>query len=469
MISFNVPEFDKSLGIEFYVSSAPGIGGIIKYKTEDFIVEEINEQGIVYRSSLLGDFTPPPSPTTGPYVFTIIERWGLDHHETIRLLCKKLNVKPSQIGIAGIKDRRAVITQGLTIKGINPSDLQKINLRKIKILWTGFSLGPLRPGMLYGNQFTVCIRNIDSSSEHDLANHIFSIIKEIEELGGLANFYGYQRFGIPRASSHLVGKYIVKSDFESAVMKFIGSPVIGEPKTHIEARRTFDETMDPVKTLKVMPRELHFERIVLKYLIKHPEDYVGALERLPKNLLRLFVESYGSYIFNKFLSERVRNGLSLIETTDGDLIALTDSHGYQSTRILIANKTISTSEANNLIRLGKAVLVITVPGYIVKLADGIQGEIQHKILAEEKVRLKDFKVPALKKKLYVTGGYRQPLINIENFSIVKIYNDDIFNGRKLMTIRFRLKRGSYATNLLREIMKPKNHLSYVGIININKN
>jgi len=466
MINFNVPEFDKSLGMEFYVSSTPGIGGIIKYKLEDFIVEEINEQGIIYRSSLLGDFVPPPSPTTGPYVLTIIERWGLDHHETIRLFCKKLNVKSSQIGVAGIKDRRAVITQGLTIRGINPSDLQKINLRKIKVLWTGFSLGPLRPGMLYGNQFTVCIRNIDHNSENDLINHISRIIKEIEDFGGLANFYGYQRFGIPRASTHLVGERIVKSDFEGAIMKFIGSPTIGEPKTHIEARKTFDETMDPIKTLKVMPRELHFERTVLKYLAKHPGDYIGALEQLPKNLLRLFVESYGSYIFNKFLSERVRNGLPLTEATDGDLIALTDSHGYQSTRVLIANKTISISEANNLIKLRKAVLVITVPGYMVKLANGLQGELQHKILTEEKIRLKDFKVPALKKKLYVTGGYRQPLINIENFSIIKIDDDEIFNGHKLAVITFRLKRGSYATNLLREIMKPENYLSYIGITNM---
>lgn len=465
MVNFNVPDFDKSLGLGFYVTSLPGINGIIKYRLEDFIVEEINEYGFIYKSSLSGTFTPPQSPKSGSYTLAIIEKWGLDHHETIRILCKKLNVKPSQIGVAGIKDRRAVATQGITIKGVLPDDLYKINLNKVKILWAGYSLGPLRPGMLYGNNFIITIRNIDYTSNETLIMRISQIINEIKEFGGLANFYGYQRFGIPRASSHLVGECIVKNDFEGAVIKFIGSPSIGEPEEHIEARRVFSETMDPLKTLKLMPKELHHERIVLKHLIKHPNDYIGALERLPRNLLRLFVESYGSYIFNKFLTERVRNGIPLTEAIDGDLIALTDSRGYQSTKILTINKTISLSDANNLIKMKKAVLVITVPGYMVRLADGIQGEIQHKILAEEHVRLKDFKVPALKKKLYVTGGYRRPLIDVEDFSIIKVADDEFFKGKKSLIINFKLKRGSYATNFLREIMKSENPLNYIGIFN----
>lgn len=465
MVNFNVPDFDKSLGLGFYVTSTPGINGIIKYRLEDFIVEEINEHGFIYKSSVFGNFTPPQSPKSGQYTLAIIEKWGLDHHETIRILCKKLNVKPSQIGVAGIKDRRAVTTQGITIKGVLPDDLRKINLNKVKILWAGYSLGPLRPGMLYGNNFIITIRNIDYRSNEMLIMHISQIVNEMKEFGGLANFYGYQRFGIPRASSHLVGERIVKNDFEGAVIKFIGSPSIGEPEEHIEARRVFDETMDPLKTLKLMPKELHHERIVLKHLIKHPNDYIGALERLPRNLLRLFVESYGSYIFNKFLTERVRNGIPLTKAVDGDLIALTDSRGYQSTKILTVNKTISLSDANNLIEMQKAVLVITVPGYMVRLADGIQGEIQHKILTEEHVRLKDFKVPVLKKKLYVTGGYRRPLIDIEDFSIIKVADDEFFEGKKSVTINFKLKRGSYATNFLREIMKSENPLNYIGIFN----
>lgn len=465
MVNFNVPDFDKSLGLGFYVTSLPGINGIIKYRLEDFIVEEINEYGFIYKSSLSGAFIPPQSPKSGSYTLAIIEKWGLDHHEIIRILCKKLNVKPSQIGVAGIKDRRAVATQGITIKGVLPDDLYKINLNKVKILWAGYTLGPLRPGMLYGNNFIITIRNVDYTSNETLIMHISQIINEIKEFGGLANFYGYQRFGIPRASSHLVGECIVKNDFEGAVIKFIGSPSIGEPEEHIEARRVFSETMDPLKTLKLMPRELHHERLVLKHLIKHPNDYIGALERLPRNLLRLFVESYGSYIFNKFLTERVRNGIPLTEAIDGDLIALTDSRGYQSTKILTANKTISLSDANNLIKMKKAVLVITVPGYMVRLADGIQGEIQHKILAEEHVRLKDFKVPALKKKLYVTGGYRRPLIDVEDFSIIKVADDEFFKGKKSLIINFKLKRGSYATNFLREIMKSENPLNYIGIFN----
>jgi len=67
MVNFNVSDFDKSLGLGFYVSSVPGIGGVIKYKLEDFIVEEINEHGFIYKSSISGNFVPPPSPNSGLY------------------------------------------------------------------------------------------------------------------------------------------------------------------------------------------------------------------------------------------------------------------------------------------------------------------------------------------------------------------------------------------------------------------
>ena len=54
--------------------------------------------------------------------------------------------------------------------------------------------------------------------------------------GGFPNFYGIQRFGIIRPITHIVGKYIVKDDFEKAVMTYIANPIKGEDEETYKLR-----------------------------------------------------------------------------------------------------------------------------------------------------------------------------------------------------------------------------------------
>ena len=59
------------------------------------------------------------------------------------------------------------------------------------------------------------------------------------------------------------------------------------------------------------PKQLRFERIMLNYLVDNPGDFVGAFQSLPLKLQALFVQAHQSYLFNRFLSERVKHGLPL--------------------------------------------------------------------------------------------------------------------------------------------------------------
>ncbi len=57
-----------------------------------------------------------------------------------------------------------------------------------------------------------------------------------------------------------------------------------------------------------------------KYLIKNSNDYLGAFRVLPQKLQRLFVQAYQAYLFNKFLSRRIKKGLSLNKAEVGDYV-----------------------------------------------------------------------------------------------------------------------------------------------------
>ena len=50
---------------------------------------------------------------------------------------------------------------------------------------------------------------------------------------------------------------------------------------------------------------------MLQNLAEKPNDFIGAFKQLPFKLQMLFVQAHQSYLFNRFLGERIRNGISL--------------------------------------------------------------------------------------------------------------------------------------------------------------
>jgi len=42
-----VPELDRAIGVYFYYTDTPGIGGVLRKKIEDFVVKEILKNGTV--------------------------------------------------------------------------------------------------------------------------------------------------------------------------------------------------------------------------------------------------------------------------------------------------------------------------------------------------------------------------------------------------------------------------------------
>jgi tRNA pseudouridine13 synthase len=82
------------------------------------------------------------------------------------------------------------------------------------------------------------------------------------------------------------------------------------------------------------------------------------------------------------------------------------------------------------------------PGYSFKSTDGrIERKLSH-MLKEENISPKDFYVKEMQE-LSVEGGFRQLPLLVNDFS----YSDDLL-------VKFKIPVGSYATILLRELMKP---------------
>lgn len=443
--------------MEVYATRSRGIGGVLKRFPEDFVVEEVLVDGskAEVSPSMSGETkTLNFSTTDKRCLLGVLVKRNWDTFLAVKAVAKSLGISPTRIRTAGIKDAKAVTAQYITVEGMGVESLSKVKVKGIELRHVGYFRGEISPRFLLGNDFHIVVRAV-RHSKSAVKSRIEKIIEEIESLGGVPNFFGHQRFGTLRPITHLVGKALIQRKFRKAAMIFLVKPSRYEHPESRRARETLKATQDFKKALKIFPRNLRFERLMLEHLAEKPEDYVGAFRRLPNNLLRLFVQAYQAYLFNKFLSERINSGLALNSAYVGDYVVNVERNGLPmlNMRRVVDAKTIV--EVNESLKRGRLRLALPLIGFKQQPSRGVQGEIEKKILEEEGVSQENFKVERIPE-ISSKGELRTIITPLRGFSLNEILKDSAHPSKSAVKLRFMLLRGSYATVLLREIMKPRN-------------
>ncbi len=429
-----VPEIEKKIGINLYSTESEGLGGQLRQEIEDFIVKEITnrEEG-----------------KEGKYLILELTKNDWDTHHFTRSLAKILQISQKRIGVAGTKDKRALTTQKISIFDIEASEIEKIHLRDIELKVLGRSRKSIELGDLWGNDFTITIRNIPYSLE-ETERLLKTTTEEILAQGGVPNFFGIQRFGAVRPVTHLVGKALVEGDFEKAALMYIAEPFPDEPEETKKARQFVKETLDFKEGLKLYPLRLGHERAMMNHLIANPEDFAGAFLVLPKNLYKIFVHGYQSYLYNLILCGRIGKGLPLNQAVEGDIVCFKNEAGLPDSSKTEKVMADTVTAMNRLLKKKRAFITAPLPGYATEFASGLPGEIEQKVLEEFKVTLNGFnieKIPEMSSK----GTRREILLQVE--PKFEASEDELNPGKSKAILEFMLPKGSYATTVLREYMK----------------
>lgn len=449
-----VPEIDRLLGIETFATKTSGIGGRIRGDTEDFQVEEILADGSRAHFAL-----PDREPMalgasleqSQRYLLCVLAKQNWDNFLAIKNVAIQLGIGQNSIQIAGIKDAKAVTAQYVTIENLKIEDTCRVNVSGIQLRPVGYLRYPLSVFYLLGNSFKIKITNI--AQDKDKVNtQICQVIQETTELGGMPNYYGHQRFGTTRPITHYVGKAILEGDFEKAVMLFLAKPSPNEHPESRKARTDLQQTHDFKAALEYYPKQLRYERSILKFLNEEPNEYLKAFNVLPLKLQALFVQAYQSYLFNRFLSERIKNGLPLNRTEIGDFTVGIERTGLPMVNMPQTVTTQNQTKINEAITLGKMRLALPIVGFKQKLSSGIMGELEQRVLQQEDVNLQSFRV-TINSKIGNRGSLRTAITPVKNFTYLNNTNN---NNDPSASITFTLLRGCYATILLREIIKPQN-------------
>lgn len=420
------PEAERAIGLEFYATRTPPVAGTIKAEAEDFLVREISSY-------------PMPDPE-GRFTVLKVRSRNWEQHELAARLGAWLGLPRNAIAWAGTKDRRAVADRLLSYRGVPPD--RPIELPGVEVLEAYRARDGLSLGHHYGNSFSIRVTEL---TDRDGALGIFQeTARELNDATVIPNFFGPQRFGEVRPVTHLVGQALVAGDTAGAVEVYLAAlPDASDPEGRA-ARLAYAGDHDADRALREFPRAYRFERQILERLARGASPEV-ALRGLARELRLLFVHAVQSWMFNRWISAREAAGLSFTVPVPGDTLLRLARDGTTPSRDPIPVEEGNLHECRETVRKGRARLAGPLVGYLTPNPGGPVGALLDQVLAETKVSPPGFRLPSFPE-LSSAGAWRPVTIATPPLGL-RPDGDGV-------GLSFALPKGSYATVVLRELLKP---------------
>ena len=253
----------------------------IKEKLEDFVVSEI------------ADIYPEGK---GEYSLYMLKKLNISTWDALGKIAKKLRISMDSINYGGLKDKKAIAHQFITIKGGPKRDIKE---KEFELIYLGKTTKPMSKDLLIGNKFEIIVRDFQIEEKK------FDREVELVRKFGLSNYFNEQRFGSIKSSKEFAAKEIILGNYERALylMMAEGSAV------DIEKTRKFRECLKKhwgnfEKCLEFA--KVNWEKNLLNFLITHKPSkrtFKRALNLVDKEYLFFLGNAYQSYLWNEVLKE----------------------------------------------------------------------------------------------------------------------------------------------------------------------
>jgi tRNA pseudouridine13 synthase len=450
----NIKDHEKFVGIESYTTNTPPFGGKIKTSISDFIVREIQNSGAILTTRKNSAIPTPFSKNRDKWTtFTLIKK-KTDTILAIRELSHYLGIPSRNIKYAGIKDNTAITSQAVSIRGNYFHQLKNFKHKNIEISDIRPTKKGLELGSLWGNNFNINIRDLKKPYE-EIKDDVASWVQQIEQFGFL-NYYGMQRFGQHRPNSHLSGKHFLLGEYQKACEEFLFTVYPREYESIAEFRTEASKSKDYRWASENCPRSLAYEKMILDNLASQPElNFLKGFQALPHTLINLILSSYQSFLFNKVVSMRIRQGIPIHQPVKGDLICILKEKNGNSSLVFYKYGGWNDDSILKSFKHQRAAIICPILGYKTKIEDYPFFEpIIKKLLEEEQFNLESFKhnIPNL---FSFEGTFRTINKRPSNLKvdIAHVTNKFPEIDPKGVKLEFSLPKGTYATLLLREFVK----------------
>jgi tRNA pseudouridine13 synthase len=409
--------------IPYLTERLAGTGGVLKAELDDFYVEE----------------RPLYEPEgEGEHVYVFIEKRGISTFQATEILAEICGVSSRSVAYAGLKDVKSVSRQWLSLPNVDESGLADVDLDRLKVLSVKRHRNKLRTGHLKGNFFRIRVREVEQSAV-ERAEEVLDIL----ERRGVPNFYGPQRFGA-NGRNALFGRALVGNRYRRAIQAMFAA-TSAEEGTGVWEGRRFAWQGDYNRALKLLPQAFVPERNLAIGLrdsgaqIWGGEElsggkYIRMMRRVPKRYLEFYVSALQAYLFNEVMKRRY---LELDRVMEGDYAYI-----HEKGCVFLVEDAAAESARVESLEISPSGPIF---GYKVPFAKGEPGEIEWGVLRGAHLRPRDFHLGKIGLK---NKGVRRPM----RVPVTELSFEGHTDG---FTVAFFLPKGSFATTVLREVMKPR--------------
>ena len=259
----------------------------------------------------------------GDHVLFQIEKREMSTFDAILRVSKGAKVSEQEVGYAGLKDAQAVTRQYMSVPRCPPERVLGITHPRMRVLSAARHTGPLKLGHHRGNRFTIRIRGADRRGRVPAAR---AARWSGSPRAACRTRYGAQRFGIRRDGHQIGARGRARGLADASSTQLLGEPSPLEHDHRVVAARQAYDAGDLEKALGLFPLRHRLEKKALSTLLRtgSPREAFLALGRRPR---RIWVAAWQSYLFNRILDRRVRDG-TYDRLLPGDIAALHDSGAF---------------------------------------------------------------------------------------------------------------------------------------------
>mmetsp|Transcript_7628 Transcript_7628/g.11309 ORF Transcript_7628/g.11309 Transcript_7628/m.11309 type:complete len:619 (-) Transcript_7628:49-1905(-) len=432
--------------------------------------------------------------------FKIIKE-NVDTMTALANVSKHLRTKSDCIRFAGTKDKRAVTVQWATAFRMRPSNISRLNAFKFgpTVRFGDFTYvsEAIKLGNLRGNRFEIVLRDVKEP-----ASRVEAACLALKN-SGFINYFGLQRFGKGGTGSHLIGREVIKGNWKEVVDMMFASRE-GERDDVTRAKEAFRDGRYE-DALQNLPRSMHTEKKVIEGLIRSPRDFLGAYGRIPGNSRLICLHAFQSYVWNVAATHRIQTyGLQCVE---GDIVVSSDDVLAEAVDYIDDDTVLETTSeeitgatpnsghhivtAEDILKKTYSISDVVLPllGPDVLFPEHSTGECMRQLLEENgvtsemlaKTKLRGTYRRVLQRPADFTWRcqqYSDPNEEIQRTELTTLCGDNAASnsgsgsnvaasseggdggGFLAAILEFSLPPGTYATMLLREIMKTSTGTAY---------
>ncbi len=399
----------------------PSVFGFVAYKLkvkpEDFRVEEMSQ------------LRPAEAPSKEKFSLYSLEKSGWNTVDLLGRIARERGFPYDRLNYGGKKDRHASTLQYVTLEGEGDHSCREEGVWEFRLL--GRCSRPMTPELITANRFIITLRSLHK-------REIPQILRNLEEVKkyGLPNYFDSQRFGLFHREEGLMATHLFRGDPGTALCLALTHTHPGEKRHAKERKRSLRELWGEWKACGELART-SAERRIFSFLRKHPADFTGAINLLPREELSLYLSAFQSMVWNEILKRLIlhrcqerKEGLASVKLQAVDpLFYLT-----------FCGEVASWLEERE----------VEVPGPRTRYADPLVQSLFEEVLGELGLTPAHLRLQGIHR-AFLKEHDRSLVLRPEALETDPAGEDDFFKGRQRLTVRFLLPRGAYGTMVIKRL------------------